>query len=313
MQQLEASANTVEAYRDTWRLLLRFAAPRIGKTVSALYLDDLNADLISAFLEHLQIERGNSARTRNTRLAAVRSFYRFCALEVPEHSGLIYRVLAIPQKRHDQRIVTFLNATESDALLLAPDLSTKLGRRDHALLLLMIETGLRVSETIGLNRNSVVLGTGAHVYCLGKGRKERATPIGDEACKVITCWLQENTAEPEEPLFTSRRGTRLSRDAVERLVTRHVKTAQHSCRSLLKKRVTPHVLRHTTAVSLLQGGVDRSIIALWLGHEQLDTTQIYLAADLSIKEKALARTLPHATRSIRYKPDDALLAFLESL
>jgi len=314
IQQRQVSPHTIAAYRDTWRLLLRFITDRLGKSASSIEIVDLDATLIGAFLNHLENERGNSARTSNARLAAIHSFFRFIALETPEYSGLIHRVLAIPQKRYEKRIVGFLDQEQADALLAAPDLSRMIGRRDYALMLLMLETGMRVSETIALNCNHVVLGVGsAHVHCLGKGRKERATPVGSKLLAVLKSWLAERNGIADEPLFISLRGTRMSRDAIERLVTRHTKSATLQCPSLTKIRVTPHVLRHTSAVSLLQGGVDRSIIALWLGHENVETTQMYLAADMKTKERALARTLPHAERLMRYQPEDEVLAFLESL
>ena len=223
-------------------------------------------------------------------------------------------MLAIPQKRYEKRIVGFLDQEQADALLAAPDLSRMIGRRDYALMLLMLETGMRVSETIALNCNHVVLGVGsAHVHCMGKGRKERSTHVGNEALTVLKSWLVERNGLDDEPLFVSLRGNRMSRDAIERLVTRHTNSATARCPSLANMRVTPHVLRHTTAVSLLQAGVDRSIIALWLGHEKLETTQMYLAADMKTKERALARMLPHAERLIRYQPEDELLVFLETL
>ena len=217
MQQRQCSSHTIAAYRDTWRLLLKFAEKKLDKNVGKLTLTDLDADMISAFLDHLENERGNSVRTRNSRLAAINAFFRFVSLEVPEHSGLIYRVLAIPQKRHEKRIVTFLDHEESEALLATPDLTSRLGRRDHAMMLMMIETGLRVSEIIGLNLCSIVFGTGAHVRCLGKGRKERATPLSDELCNVLDNWITERRGEANDPLFVSRQNGRLSPDAIERL------------------------------------------------------------------------------------------------
>ena len=314
IKQRQVSPNTIAAYRDTWRLLLHFITDKLGKSASSIEIVELDVDLVGAFLNHLEIDRGNSARTCNARLAAIHSFFRFIALEAPEYSGLIYRVLAIPQKRYEKRIVGFLDQEQADALLAAPDLSRMIGRRDYALMLLMLETGMRVSETVALNCNHIVFGTSnAHVHCLGKGRKERSTPVGNEAQAVLKSWLAERNGTADEPLFVSLRGTRMSRDAIERLVARHTEGATVLCPSLAKVHVTPHVLRHTTAVSLLQGGVDRSIIALWLGHEKVETTQMYLAADMKTKERALARTLPHAKRLMRYQPEDEVLAFLESL
>ena len=314
IQQRQVSPNTIASYRDSWRLLLHFVTDKLSKSANTLVITEFDAELIGAFLNHLELERGNSIRTRNARLAAIHAFFRFIALETPEYSGLICRVLAIPQKRYEKRIVGFLDREQEDALLAAPDLSLMIGRRDYALMLLMLETGMRVSEAIALDCVHVVIGvSGAHVRCLGKGRKERSTPIGKTVVEALKSWLTERDGNEASPLFISRRGTRMSRDAVERLVTKHTNTATLTCPSMSKKRVTPHVLRHTTAVSLLQAGVDRSIIALWLGHEQLETTQIYLAADMKTKERALARVLPHAERLMRYQPEDEVLAFLEAL
>lgn len=311
--QRRASSNTIAAYRDTFRLLLRFAQQHLGKEPSAILLADLEAPFIGAFLEHLEHDRRNSVRTRNTRLAAIRSFFRFAAFEEPAYAALIQRVLAIPQKRHEKRIVTFLSRQEVEALLAAPDKTTWIGRRDHALLLLACQTGLRVSELTQLRGRDVVLGTGAHVRCLGKGRKERCTPLVKQSVAVLGAWLRETSPDPDGPVFPSRRGGHLSRDAVERLLNKHAARAQHSCPSMAAKNVSPHVLRHTTAVDLLQSGVDRSTIALWLGHESVETTQIYIDADLAIKERALARMSPVSAKPGRYRPDDRLMAFLQGL
>lgn len=313
-KQRQASPNTVSAYRDTFRLLLAFAQQKLGKAPSQLQLADLDATFVGRFLDHLQDKRGNSASTRNARLAAIRSFFRFVALEEPAHVGLIQRVLGIPQKRSDRNLIGFLSRPEVDALLSAPDTTTWIGRRDHALLLVAVQTGLRVSELVGLCAEQVVLVAGAHVRCHGKGRKERCTPLTKQAVKVIRAWLKERQGGPGDPLFPTRRGTRLSRDAVERLVAKYADAASATCVSIAKKRVTPHVLRHTTAVQLLQAGVDRSVIALWLGHESVETTQMYLDADLSTKEAALEKTRPTNSRAARrYAPGDRLLAFLTSL
>jgi site-specific recombinase XerD len=313
MRQRQASEHTVAAYRDTFRLLLRFAETRLGKAPSQLLLGELDATLIGAFLNHLESERHNAVRSRNARHAAIRSFFRFAALHEPAHGALIQRVLAAPQKRFERRLVPFLTREEVAALLAAPDQSTWLGRRDHALLRVAVDTGLRVSELIGLRCDDVALGHGAHVRCHGKGRKERCTPLSREAVRVLQAWLRERQGEPGDALFPSLRASPLSRDAVERLVTKRAGEAAKSCPTLRGKRVSPHVLRHTTAVQLLQAGVDRAVIALWLGHEQVETTQMYLAADLTAKERALARTAPLPAHVARYRPDDTLLAFLERL
>jgi integrase/recombinase XerD len=313
LTQLRASPNTVASYRDTFRLLLAFTQRRTGKTPSKLQLEDLDAVLIGAFLEHLEVERHNSVRTRNTRLAAVHSLFAYAALRHPEHAALIQRVLAIPAKRTDRQLVSFLTRDEVDALLAAPDRDTWVGRRDHALLLVAVQTGLRVSELTTLTCEDVELGTGAHLRCHGKGRKERITPLTIQACGVLRVWLAERRGEPSDPLFPSRRRGSLSRDAVALLVAKHARVAGQRCPSLGAKTVSPHVLRHTCAMSLLAVGVDISVIALWLGHEGIETTQIYLHADLAIKERALARTAPAGTKAGRYRALDSLIAFLEAL
>lgn len=313
LTQRRASPNTVASYRDTFRLLLGFAQRRTGKTPSKLQLEDLDAVLIGAFLEHLETHRHNSVRTRNTRLAAVHSLFAYAALRHPEHAALIQRVLAIPAKRTDRQLVSFLTHDEVDALLSAPDRDTWAGRRDHALLVVAVQTGLRVTELTSLTRADVELGTGAHLRCHGKGRKERITPLTAQAGGVLRVWLAERRGEPCDPLFPSRRRGPLSRDAVALLVAKHARAAMQRCPSLSAKTVTPHVLRHTCAMSLLAVGVDISVIALWLGHESIETTQIYLHADLAIKERALARTAPAGTTPGRYRAPDTLIAFLEAL
>jgi integrase/recombinase XerD len=313
LRQRRASPHTISAYRDTFRLLLAFVEEHLGKPPSTLLLADIDAPLVAAFLDHLESDRGNGTRTRNARLAAVRSFFRFAAAREPTHAGLIQRVLDIPQKRFERDLVPFLSTTEVDALLAAPDHSTRLGRRDHALLALAVQTGLRLAELTGLRVEDVVLGSGAHVRCHGKGRKERCTPLSRTTARVLRAWIAESRAAGSDFLFQSLRCTRLSHDAVERLVAKYASLAADQCPSLARKHVTPHVLRHTTAVQLLEAGVDRAVIALWLGHEQVETTQIYLDADLAMKERALARTAPIGTRPGRFRPKDALLAFLEGL
>ncbi len=312
--QRHASPNTVAAYRDAWRLVLRFVHARTGKEPCQLDLADLDAPFIGAFLEHLEQERRNSARTRNARLAAIRSFFRYAALRHPEHAALIARVLAIPAKRCERAEVSYLTRPEIDALIAAPHRDTWTGRRDHALLDVAVQTGLRVSELTGLLNQDVELGTGAHVRCRGKGRKDRCTPLAKSTCAVLRAWMRERGGEPGDPLFPTHRGTPLSRSAVGRLVAKHTTAARQQCRSLRTKRATPHVLRHSCAMELLRSGVDTAVIALWLGHERAETTaRIYLHADLSIKERALARTAPPQTKPGRYRPSDRLLAFLDSL
>jgi integrase/recombinase XerD len=277
IDQRHASPNTIAAYRDTFRLLLGYIHQHNGKPPSRLRLDDLDAPVITGFLAHLESARGCSPRTRNARLAAIHSMFRYAALHHPEHAELIQRVLAIPTKRHDTTIVSFLTRAEIDALLAAPDRTTRLGRRDHAIMLLTIQTGLRVSELTGLRRRDIHLGTGAHVRCHGKGRKQRATPLTTQTVDVLAAWLDELGGNPDTPLFPGRDPTRaLSRDAVRRLVAKHAATAQGTCPSLRSTRVSPHLLRHTAAMLLLQAGVDTAVIALWLGHESIEATNIYL-------------------------------------
>lgn len=313
-RQREASPNTVASYRDAIRLLLRFVNDQTGKAPSRLDFADLDASMIGAFLDHLESERANSVVTRNSRLAALRSFYSYAALFCPEHAGLIQRVLAIPQKRTDRTTVCFLTNTEVDALLQSPDRSTWIGRRDHALLVVATQTGLRVSELTGLRLKDVQLSTGAHLRCRGKGRKERCTPLTAKTVAVLKAWMRERRGQPDDPLFPSRNGGRiLSRDSVEHLVHKHVAAAHPRCSSLRSKTVTPHTLRHTAAMALLHSGVDAAIIALWLGHEGIESTNVYLHADLAIKERAIARTTPPKTTPGRFRPTDDLLAFLDGL
>ncbi|MGH2352407.1 MAG: tyrosine-type recombinase/integrase, partial [Chloroflexota bacterium] len=295
LNQRRASPRTVAAYRDALRLLFAFVQERTGKPPSRLDVLDLDAALIGAFLTHLERDRFNSARTRNARLAAVRSLFRYAALRHPEHAELIQQVLAIPAKRYEQNVVTFLGREEVDALLGAPDRTTWIGRRDHALLVLAIQTGFRVSELTGLASGDLQLGVGAQARCHGKGRKERVTPLTAQTAAVLRAWVRERSGSPADPLFPSSRGGALSADAVQWLLSKHAKTAARRCPSLGDKKLSPHVLRHTCAMNLLQSGVDPSTIALWLGHESVQTTQAYLHADLALKERALARTTPPNT------------------
>jgi integrase/recombinase XerD len=311
--QRQASPRTVTAYRDTLRLLLSFAQQRTGTRPSRLDLADLDADLVAAFLTHLEHDRHNGVRTRNARLAAIHSLFHYAALHHPEHAELIQRVLAIPAKRYDRALVCFLTPVEVDALLAAPDRSSWLGRRDHALLVLDVQTGLRVSELTSLTVADLHLGDGPHVRCHGKGRKERATPLTRQTVDVLHGWMRERAGADNEPVFSTRQGHALSVDAIQWLLAKHVNTATGPCPSLRGKAVSPHVLRHTCAVNLLRAGVDIATIALWLGHSDIRATQIYLHADLAIKERALARTTPPNIAPGRYRPSDPLLAFLEAL
>ncbi len=313
MSQLHASPHTIASYRDTMRLLLAFARQQRGKEPCELDFTDLDAPAVSAFLTHLETTRGNGVTTRNARLAAIHSLFRYASLHVPEHADLISRVLAIPGKRHDHPTVCFLTRQEISALLAAPDLATWAGRRDHALLLAGVQAGLRVSELTGLTVTDALLGTGPHLTCHGKGRKNRATPLTPATTTVIRDWLAERGGAGSDPLFPSRRGTRLSRDAVERLLTKHATAAARTCPSIATKHVTPHVLRHSAAMALLHAGVDITVIALWLGHESPATTRVYLHADMALKEQALSRLAPDGAPAGRYTAPDSLVAFLDAL
>jgi site-specific recombinase XerD len=304
---------TVAAYRDTWRLLLGFASKQTGKPPSALDFDAIDAPLIGAFLDYLEHERGNTVRTRNARLAAIHSLFRYAALRHPEHASSIARVLAIQAKRSERALVNFLTEAEVEALLSAPDRTTWIGRRDRAMLLVAVQTGLRISELIGLCAGDVHLGTGAHLVCRGKGRKERVTPLTSATVNVLRNWLAEQNVSPDRCLFPTRTGGPLSRDAIEHRIALYMAAATKVCPTLRKKNVSAHTLRHTAAMRLLEAGVDTTVIALWLGHEHVDTTAIYLQAHLAIKERALARIRAPQTQLGRYRPRDALLTFLEAL
>jgi integrase/recombinase XerD len=313
MTQRRVSPHTIASYRDTFRLLLQFAQKRLRKAPSQLTLADLDASLVDAFLADLENQRRNGSRSRNLRLTAIRSFFRYAALEAPEQSEVIQRVLAIPNQRQPRALVGFLTRPEIEALLAAPDRTRWLGRRDHAFLITAVQTGLRLSEMTALRHEDVSFGAGAHVRCRGKGRKERCTPLAKPTVAVLQAWMREQGRGDSKTLFPSSRGGSLSADGVQHLLARHVVQARKSCASLQKKRVSPHVLRHAAAMELLQAGVDRAVIALWLGHESVETTQIYLDADLALKEQALARTNPVKGAPKRYKPDDELLVFLKQL
>ena len=313
INQRQASPHTIAAYRDTFRLLLGFAQQRTGVKPHALDIEDLDAVLVTAFLDHLERDRRNSPRTRNARLAAIRSLYHYAALRHPEHAATIARVLAIPTKRHDRAIVGYLDEPETTALLAAPDQRRWIGRRDHALMTLTIQTGLRVSELIALRCQDAQLVNAPHIQATGKGRKQRITPLTTHTTDLLRRWTKERAGDPDQPLFPTSRGRALSRDAVALLVSKHATTASRNCPTLATKTVSPHVLRHTAAMNLLHAGVDTSVIALWLGHESTEATQIYLHADMAIKERALARTTPPGVKPGRYRPADMLLAFLERL
>lgn len=311
VQQRNSSPHTIVAYRRAFCLLLRFVQAKSGKQPCRLDFSDLNAETILDFLQDLETGRGNTSRSRNARLAAVHSFFKFASTRHPEHAADIQRVLAIPNKRSRRADITHLDRREVASLLAAPNRNAWHGRRDHALLLLAVQSGLRLTELTSLKVSDVQLGDGAYVHCLGKGRKDRRTPLNAATVRVLKAWLRDWPGGPEQPLFPTRWGTALSPDAVESLVSEHARSARQTCPSLEDKRVTPHVLRHTTAMQLLHAGVDPATIALWLGHERVQTTDMYLHADMSMKERALARLQPIPTGLGRYKPTDALMSFLE--
>jgi integrase/recombinase XerD len=313
MGQRNASPHTIASYRDTFRLLLAFVQDRLRKPPTTVALEDLDAPFLGRFLDHLETDRGNIPRSRNLRLAAIHSFFKYVALHEPSQGALAQRVLAIPCKRHKTKPIDFLARPEIEALLAAPDQRTWMGRRDRTLLLVAAQTGLRASELIGLHCQDVTFGPGAHVQCTGKGRKQRSTPLRKDAVAALRAWLRERDGQPADVLFPNARGQPLSHDGLAYILAKHVATARQQCASLVNKRVTPHVLRHSLAMELLQAGVDRSVIALWLGHETLDTVQVYLHANPELKEQALAKTKPFNGRPGRYRPNDRLLAFLQGL
>jgi len=313
LQQRQASPHTIASYRDSIRLLLCFLQTRTGKPPSRLEWSDLDTEAIAAFLDDLETARHNGARTRNLRLTAIRSLFAYASLRHPEHADLIARVLAIPPKRFDKANIAFLEDAEVAALLAAPDRSRWEGRRDRTLILLAIQTGLRVSELLGLNRGDITLGASAHLRCTGKGRKERAVPLTGPVEAAVRLWLTERGGLTDDPVFCTRTGRRLSPDAVQRRLALHAEAAAKTCPSMAGRKLSPHVLRHTNAMELLHAGVDTTVIALWLGHADVRSTNAYLHADLAIKERALARVQPTAVPAGRYRPPDRLLAFLEAL
>lgn len=308
----QASPHTVAAYRDTLRLLLVFLHARTGIPPARLDWADLDAEAIGAFLDHLETDRNNCTRTRNARLTAIHALFAYAALRHPEHAAGIARVLAIPAKRFDKATVSYLNGDEVTALLAAIDRTRWEGRRDYTLILVAIQTGLRVSELLGLNVDDITLGVGKHLRCTGKGRKHRAVPLNEPVEQVLRDWLNERRGRLDEPVFVTRTGRRLSPDAVQRRIDLYTGRAATQCASLVGRKISPHIFRHTNAMNLLHAGVDTTVIALWLGHADVRSTNAYLHADLAIKERALARVTPIGTPA-RYQPTDQLLAFLEDL
>lgn len=313
IDQRNASPHTVASYRDTFRLLLKFAAEKLRRSPASMSLTDVGAPLLSEFLDQMEKRRGCGTRSRNQRLAAIRSFFQYAAIEAPQHASVVQRVLAIPGKRTVHRLIDFLERNELEALLGAVDRQRWLGRRNHALLLTMAQTGLRLSETTALRIADVELRTGPHVRCVGKGRKERSTPLARSTVAVLSAWIKELGRADTQFLFPTARGDRMSADAVQRMLRQYAGVAQRTCPSLGRKRITPHVLRHTAAMELLQAGIDRSLIAIWLGHESVETTQLYFNASLALKERIMAKTHPFESQPTPFKADDQLLAFLKAL
>jgi integrase/recombinase XerD len=312
-QQRQVSPNTIASYRDTFCLLLKYCDQRLKRSPSELELEDLDAALIGAFLHHLEQDRGVCARTRNQRLAAIRSFFRYVAFRAPEEAGRSSQILALPSKRFDRATIDYLTRPEIEAMLQAPDRTTWGGRRDHALMMIAILTGLRASEMVGLRCQDVTLGTGAHVRCSGKGRKARCTPIAKQGRAVLKSWLGERGGNPSDVLFPNAKGGALSRHGLQHILSKHAEKARLRCPSLRSKRVSPHVLRHTTAMSLLEGGADSMMIALMLGHESVGTTQVYIKADLKAKERILAKAGWPDSHPARFRASDRLLTMLGAL
>jgi len=311
--QRQVSNHTLTSYRDTFRLFLQFCQAHLHKSPSNLNFNDMSAGLVRRFLSDIETSRKVCARTRNQRLAAIHSCFHFASIDYPEYSDTIQQILAIPQKRYKQKSIDYLTSEEIDSLLSVPDKTNWLGRRDYTLLLVGIRTGLRVSELTHLKKGDVAIGASSYIHCFGKGRKERTTPLTKNTANVVKHWLKENEDNGQELLFTNARHGQLTHDGIQYIMDKHIKIAQEQSPSLKKKRVTPHVMRHTTAMQLLQSGVDPMMIAIWLGHESVDTTQIYIKEDMKMKESALKKTQESQTETLKYKPKDDLLAFLESL
>jgi integrase/recombinase XerD len=312
-QQKRLSPQTIISCRDTFRLLLTFLRDQTGVEPSALRIADVDAPAVLSFLTYLEEQRGNSVRSRNIRLSAIRSFFRLVALRDPDSLGLVTRVLAIPMKREDHKLIGYLTRTEIQALLAAPNQSTWSGRRDHALLLTLYNSGARVSEVITLKRAQVCFGASTFVQLIGKGRKERTIPLWPNTAQVMKAWFAELGDDTGPLAFPNARGKALSREGVDYRLQHAIQQALPACPSLATKNITPHVIRHTTAMHLLQAGVDIATIALWLGHESIETTPMYLQADLAMKEKALEKLDPLEGGWKRFQADDPLLTFLTSL
>jgi len=313
ISQRRASEHTIASYRDTFCLFLKFLRKHFKKDPSTIKIENITVDIIKEFLSDLEKNRNICVRSRNQRLAAIHSCFRYAAYIYPELSNLIQQILSIPHKKHDYPVVQYLTSSEIDALLATPDRTTWLGRRDYALILLAIRTGLRVSEIINLHWHDITLGPVSHVHCVGKGRKERVTPITKNTAAILKLWLDENKSQNESLVFTSARKGKLSIDGFSYILRKYINLASDSCVTLKRKRISPHSLRHTAAMQLLEAGVDTMIIAIWLGHESIESTQVYIKADLKMKENALSKTKDPKIKSLRYKPTDSLMKFLKSL
>ncbi|MEO5610320.1 MAG: tyrosine-type recombinase/integrase [Ornithinibacter sp.] len=311
--QRDLSANTISSYRDTWRMLLKHLARTLSLPPDALDFDAVTATNVTGFLDHLEQERGNNAKTRNTRLTAIRSVLNRALPDHPEHAATITQVLAIPPKRTTRPVIEFLTPAEVDALLAAPDPTTWTGRRDHALLLMTVQTGLRISEICSLTRQDIHLGAGPHIACTGKGRRQRVTPLTKATVTTMAAYLAERSTRPGTALFCGPHGQPLSRDALEHRLAKHLATAAITRPSLAAKHVTMHTLRHTAAMTLLAAGVDVFVIALWLGHTDTHSTDAYLHADMAIKQAALDRTRPPNVPPGTYQPEPDILTWLTSL
>jgi integrase/recombinase XerD len=312
-QQRRLSLQTIVSCRDTFRLLLTFLRDQTGIEPSALHMADIDASAVLSFLNYLEQKRGNSVRSRNIRLSAIRSFFRLVALRDPDSIGLVMRVLAIPTKREDRKLIGYLTRPEIQALLATPDSSKWSGRRDYALLSTRYNSGARVSEITALRRQQVCVGTSTFLQLTGKGRKERTVPLWPATARVLKAWLDELGEDAGQIAFPNARGKALSREGADYLLQQAVQRAIPDCPSLATKNITPHVIRHTTAMHLLQAGVDIATIALWLGHESIETTHVYLQADLAMQEQALEKLDPIEGGWKRFQAEDALLTFLASL
>lgn len=311
--QRDLSANTISSYRDTWRMLLKYLTSTLGVPADTLDFDAVTATNVTRFLDHLEQQRGNNAKTRNTRLTAIRSVLGRALPDHPEHAATIAQVLAIPPRRTARPVIEFLAPAEVNALLAAPDRQTWTGRRDHALLTTAVQTGLRISEICSLTCDDIHLGTGPHIACTGKGRRQRITPLTKATVTTMTNYLAERSTRPGAALFCGPHGQSLSRDALEHRLAKHVATATTTCPGLSVKHVTMHTLRHTAAMNLLAAGVDVAVIALWLGHADTHSTDAYLHADMAIKQAAIDRTRPPDVSPGAYQPAPDILAWLTSL